>query len=94
MYGRAEHSVEMDDRVLAHLRIVLMNKLRRGESFSFEAPSRHGTGHQALWIHPTLPMQLVFSGSRPATINIAWVNALMESANSPEGLRLVPEPQG
>lgn len=92
IYGRTEQHVEIEDRTLAHLRIVFMNKLRRSESFSFEVPTRHGTGHQALWIHPTLPFQLVFTGSRTHAISMPWVNALMESANSPEGLRLVPEP--
>ena len=33
IYDTMANSVDIDDRTLAHLRIVVMNKLRRSESF-------------------------------------------------------------
>ena len=36
IYGATSESVEIDDRALAHLRIVVMNKLRRSEAFMFD----------------------------------------------------------
>lgn len=33
-----------------------------------------------------------FAGSRPPRINRAWAEAMMNAANSPAGLSLVPEP--
>jgi hypothetical protein len=80
----------MDDRVLAHLRVVFMNKLRRAEPFLFHH-SEH-TGMRSLWVHPAVPIVFHFYGSRPPAINRAWVDALMREAGGAQGLRLVPEP--
>ena len=33
-----------------------------------------------------------FHGNRPPTINRAWIESLMASANSASGLRVLPEP--
>jgi hypothetical protein len=43
-------------------------------------------------MHPAIPLVYDFAGSRTPAINREWLNALMETANSPGGLRLVPEP--
>ncbi|AZZ53696.1 MULTISPECIES: ATP-dependent DNA ligase [Rathayibacter] len=94
LYGTPATSHEIDDRALAHLQIVMINKFRRNEAFAFQldASSAHGTGRQTLWLHPTIPLQFSFHGSRVPAINAAWVRALMEEANSGRGLRIVPEP--
>jgi len=67
-----------------------MNKLRRDESFFLHLP--HGGGVRSLWIDASMPLVLSFVGSRPATINRDWIEALMESANSSYGLQIVREP--
>ncbi|AZZ56472.1 ATP-dependent DNA ligase [Rathayibacter iranicus] len=94
LYGTPPTSHEIDDRALAHLQIVMINKFRRDEAFAFQldASSAHGTGRQTLWLHPSIPLQFSFHGSRMPAINAGWVRALMEEANSGRGLRLVAEP--
>jgi hypothetical protein len=94
LYGTPATSHEIDDRALAHLQIVMINKFRRDEAFAFQldASSAHGTGRQTLWLHPTIPLQFSFHGSRMPAINATWVRALMEEANSGRGLRIVSEP--
>jgi hypothetical protein len=84
----------VDDRALAHLEIVMLNKLRRKESFAFswKYPASEGDGRSTVWIAPSLPLQFRFSGSRPPAINPAWVEVLMDSANTASGLHLLPEP--
>ncbi|WP_323986771.1 DUF7882 family protein [Microbacterium plantarum] len=89
MYGGVE-PFEVEERSLAHLRLVIMNKLRRNESFLLHLP--HGGGVRSLWIDASMPLTLSFAGSRPATINRDWIEALMESANSSYGLQIVREP--
>jgi hypothetical protein len=86
--------VDFDDRALAHLQIVIASKLRRGESFnlSWVKDAGAGSGRTTIWMHPAIPLVYDFVGSSSPTINREWLNALMESANSPGGLRLVPEP--
>jgi len=95
VYGAPTWTVEFDDRSLAHLRIVMIAKLRRGESFSFswKYEAAHGAGRSSLWVHPAIPLQFEFFGGREPALNRAWIDALMTTANSPAGLELVPEPE-
>ena len=90
--GTAE--VQLDDRVLAHLQIVIISKIRRQESFvfSWKEPASAGDGRSSVWIHPTVSLRFSFAGSRPPTINPRWIAVLTESANSGQGLQLLPEP--
>lgn len=86
--------LEVEDRALAHVQIVMLAKLRRGESFSFTyvPPAVSGEGRTVLWIHPTQFLSFKYHGGRAPSINRQWVEDLMATANSVAGLRLVPEP--
>lgn len=85
----------MDDRLLTHIQIVISTKLRRGESFLFTwaEDADAGFGRTAIWLHPHCSLVFRFHGSRVASINPAWVDALAYQANSPGGLFAIPEPE-
>ena len=87
-------AVEFDDRVLAHLQLVIGTKLRRGESFylTWTDDASVGDGRNSIWLHPAVPLRLKYNGSRRPTINTTWIQQMMALANSTEGLRLIPEP--
>lgn len=85
---------DFEDRLLAHLQIVIGSKLRRGEAFHFswrDDPSI-GDGRTTVWIHPQASLVYKFFGGRSPQLNRAWVDALAYTANSTSGLRVVPEP--
>ena len=86
--------VDFDDRVLAHLQIVIGAKLRRNESFyfSWRDDSSVGDGRSVVWLHPAISLVYKFHGGRPPSINRSWIEELMSTANSAAGLRIVPEP--
>jgi hypothetical protein len=92
IYDTAANAVDIEDRTLAHLRIVVMNKLRRSEPFMFDIEVGDGSGRRSFWIHPSVPLQFHFFGSRQPRINRAWIEELMQAASSPNGLSIVPEP--
>ena len=92
IYDTNANSVDIEDRTLAHLRIVVMNKLRRAEPFMFDVEMGDGSGRRSFWVHPSVPMQFHFYGSRHPAINRAWVEDLMAAASGPSGLVIVPEP--
>lgn len=92
IYDTSGNSAEIDDRTLAHLRIVVMNKLRRAEAFMFDVDMGDGSGRRSFWMHPSVPMQFHFYGGRPPRINRAWIEELMQAASGPGGLTIVPEP--
>jgi hypothetical protein len=94
IYGSPSIAVEIDDRILAHLKVVILAKLRRGESFAFswETPPGEGSGHSSIWLNPAVPLQFEFAGSRDPHLNRTWLEQLVQLANSPAGLRVIPEP--
>jgi hypothetical protein len=96
LYGARQTEFEIEDRALAHLKVVITSKLRRNESFSF---SWHLTnGDQAddrritVWVNPNIELQFHFADDSPPPINRRWLEALIVTANSAGGLWLSPEP--
>jgi hypothetical protein len=94
VYGGPTSIIEFDDRLLAHLQIVILTKLRRSESFVFtwETPRENGSGSNSIWISPTVPIHFSYPVAVRPPINRGWVEALMHTANSVAGLRIVDEP--
>jgi hypothetical protein len=92
IYDTVENSIDIDDRTLAHLRIVVMNKLRRSDSFMFDIDHADGSGRRSYWMHAGVPIQFQFFGSRQPRINRAWIEELMDAASGPNGLTILPEP--
>ena len=89
-----ETDYEFDDRLLAHLQIVISTKLRRSESFfvNWRISPDAGSGRGALWIDNGMPIHFFFNGSRMPAINRDWVESMMLSASSATGLHLTDEP--
>lgn len=94
VYGAALREFDIDDRTLAHLRVAILNKLRRSESFAFtwEHGVDRGSGRTTIWLNESIPVQFVFSGNRAPKLNRLWIEQLLLSANSAAGLQHVPEP--
>ncbi len=93
-YGASTSTIEFDDRLLAHLQLVIVTKLRRGESFvfSWDNSRENGSGSNSIWITPTIPVRFSYHSGRRRLINRTWVDALVKTANSVAGLRIVAEP--
>lgn len=94
LFGTPPESVRIDDRMLAHLRIVMLTKLRRHEGFpfSFDFDRESGSGRATVWLNPSVLIQFRFEGSRAPAINKGWLALMMMTANETDGLRLVEEP--
>ncbi len=94
IYGTPAIAVDFDDRVLAHLKVVMLAKVRRGESFmlNWDYEAAAGSGHSSIWIHPSIPLQFDFLGSREPALNRTWIEELVKLSNTPGGLRIIPEP--
>jgi hypothetical protein len=85
-------TIEIDDRSLAHVQLVIAAKLRRGEAFTYNAVDSASAERSALWLHPAIPMVFVFADPAPIRINRDWLEALSAAANTSQGLRLTAEP--
>lgn len=85
--------IDINDRTLAHLRVVIMNKLRRHESFALHVP-HPGQGTLSLFLSPTTPLVLQFWGGRAPAIDRELIEQMMLDASSPHGLTLAGDPNG
>ncbi len=85
--------VDVDDRTLTHLQIVIVNKLRHGDTFlmSWKDAPDAGSGRSAIWLHPYVLVHFKFDGSRVPSINEAWLAELTKSADSSRGLVVTAE---
>ncbi len=94
VFGSPPETVRMDDRVLAHLKVVMLTKLRRHEGFPFtyDFEPSSGSGRATVWLNPSVLVQFRFEGSRQPVMNKAWLELMMLTANETDGLRLVEEP--
>jgi|SRR6478735_8665953 len=92
-YGGSAMPIRIDDRALAHLKVVLATKLRRSESFTLSWPHAEDQprGRSTLWIHPSIPLRFVFDDPEPAVLSRAWIEELAQSANSSGGIALIAE---
>lgn len=81
-------AVEFEDRLLTHLQIVIVNRLRRGDPLlmSWIDSTAIGDGRSSIWLTNAVPMYFKFAGSRVPAIDHAWVSRLDASATSSTGL--------
>ena len=93
LYYDGESRFEIDDRLLAHLQVVIGMKLRRGEGFflSWVIPATEGGGRNVVWIDNGVPIRIRYEGSKPPAINREWAETLALSANTNNGLVVTAE---
>lgn len=92
IYG-ATTEYEIDDRVLAHLKIAIIAKLRLQESFlvNWTVPPEYGSGRLSIWVAPGIPLQFRFSGSKAPELNRVWLDALARSSHGLRGMVVMKE---
>lgn len=89
-----DQKVEIEDRALHHLQVVITTKLRRGEPFlfSWREDVSVGGGRSSVWISAVSDLVFKYSSPGQADLNRHWIEALAFTANSPTGLYLLHEP--
>ncbi|UNK71538.1 hypothetical protein [Microbacterium sp. H1-D42] len=92
-YGDNSEPIDIDDRALAHLKVVIATKLRRNESFtlSWQHPADHPTGRSTIWLHPSIPLRFVFVDPERPELSAEWITSMANSASSTGGITLLPE---
>ncbi|MDF2508341.1 MAG: hypothetical protein K0Q52_2200 [Microbacterium sp.] len=92
-YGGSATPIHIEDRALAHLKVVIATKLRRNESFtvSWRHPEDQPRGRTTIWLGPSIPLRFVFEDSQPAKLSWAWIEELAKSANSTGGIMLISD---
>lgn len=80
--------IEFDDRVIAHLQIVLVQKFRANEPvlLSWLDALGEGDGRSSVWLTPNAVVRFKFLGSKTPSIDRQWLGSLSGAASSGPGL--------
>lgn len=84
-YGNATTPIEIGDELLMHLRMVILTKLRRNESFPLTVRNDAGAA-ETLWIHASIPLRLAIE--EKTEVDRPRLLAMMNAASSAEGIDL------
>ena len=89
-YGAARTAVKIDDRVLSHLKLLIVSKLRRNEPFllSWAEGADNGHGRSSVWIHESLDIVFRFDGGRQPELEKELLDRLSNEALAPAGVRI------
>lgn len=92
-YGNASDEIEIPDRLLAHVKVVMTTKLRRGESFTVSWVHAAGTagGRSTIWLDPSIPLRFVFDSAEAEELDSALLTELAREANATSGLMIPVE---
>jgi hypothetical protein len=95
-YGSSGQTIEIDDRALAHVQIVIGSKLRRKESlfFSWREGADTGGGRGSIWLDSSIELHFKYASAQRIEINRKWLEQLVLSANTATGLQMTDEPIG
>lgn len=92
-YGEMDHAIHVDDAVLSHLKVVIVTKLRRQESFtlSWTHPEGEPEGRSTIWLHPAIPLRFMFDSAEAPPLKPEWITAMANSVNSTGGITVLSE---
>ncbi len=84
-YGGSTEPIDMSDRLLAHIKVVVATKLRRSESFTL---SWRGAdqARSTIWLHPAVELRFVFSSPEPEMLDPELLQRYANEAATAAGL--------
>ena len=81
-YNSSRPPIDVEDELLAHLKVLISTKLRRQESFMMTWPSgKKRPGRFSAWMHPSIPLVIEFDEEPPPPIDPARMTQLMDRLN-------------
>jgi hypothetical protein len=87
-YGDTAEPIDIPDRLLAHLKVVITTKLRRAESFTLTWRHQEGdpSGRSSLWLQESIPLRFVFDSTEPEHLDPDALQDMAHRASSSSGL--------
>lgn len=87
-YGASGEAIEMPDRILAHLKVLVSTKLRRNESFSlsWDRLTDGTVERSSIWLHCSIPLQFKMDAEAAKQLDRSYLQQLADQANSSAGV--------
>ena len=89
-YGDNTPPLEIPDRLLAHIKVVITTKLRRRESFTLSCrhESAAPSGRSSLWLQESIPLRFVFDRAEAEELDPFLLREFAEQATMNGGLMI------
>src|SRR5690625_7375119 len=91
IYGNGRE-IDIEDYTLAHVKVVILSKLRLGQSFSCSWQREETSGRGTIWLDRAIPLEFVFDTDTRPSPNRRWTEALLNSATNAAGVRIASAP--
>lgn len=93
LFYDGDGTLEIPDRILFHVQIAMVAKLRRQESFTVTWNGEEMAGPSVLWVSPSIPIRFAYDGSTKMQLNRAWVEAMVGNSSQSGNLTIAAEPE-
>ncbi len=82
------HPFELDDHLIAHLRFVALEYLRRGDGLSLTVTqaSMYPPRQSTVWIHPGIAVRFELDDTDQPALDRDLTKALAAAASTPDGI--------
>ncbi|MEI3849811.1 MULTISPECIES: DUF7882 family protein [unclassified Microbacterium] len=89
-YGSYVHPFELDDRLVAHLRFVVLEYLRRGDGLALTVmqASPYPPRQTTIWIHPGIAIRFELDDTEPPALDRDLTKALAAAASTLDGIMI------
>jgi len=89
-YGGDRTPIRIDDRILAHLRVVVTAKMRRGEGFllSWTDSVTIGDGRSSVWLNARTDLHYKFDGVKEVKLDPALLEQLNVESIQARGIEI------
>lgn len=76
-HGELDVSIDVDDRTLSHLHIVIARKFREGHDFFLSLPDDRAN---PIWMDHDVPLFITYSAPALSEIDPAWVDRVLRAS--------------
>jgi hypothetical protein len=93
VYGATQRTIVMDDRLLAHIEVVVLSRLRRNNAFALRWAEVDGErpGRRTIWIHQDTDLCFEYDTAEQDELDRDLLDQLAKAADSNTGMNLRTE---
>ena len=89
-YGAIQREIQIDDRLLAHLEVVVLSRLRRNNAFALRWAERadDGDSRRTVWVHQASDLYFEYDSPEAPELDRELLDRLAKAADSNTGINL------
>lgn len=88
-YGALQRMIVVEDRLLAHIEVVVLSRLRRNNAFAMRwTQTGEQGGRRTIWIHQSTDLYFEYDEAQQPELDRELLDQLAKAADSNAGINL------